>query len=134
MFGLVGPCERDACFCQRDSIRLQSPVLVDGKYPMMHFKDSGEYFDWFFTLHPNGKGIDVFMDFIGSGGCGSWLLDWPEAEDFSEWATRYRASKLGIAPAANFDDAPARLLEALLIIESEINSASQEKARRDASK
>lgn len=75
----------------------------------------------------------MFDDFCIAG-CWNWVRDWRECEYFSEIFQRYEAAKLGIAPAANFDDCEARLLEGILTVNREIELAQAEKAKRKAKK
>lgn len=109
----------------------QWPVVAqDGSYPVLQFHDSRGLFDRLFADN-QGKPTEVIFNDFRRVGCWNWLLDWEEAEYFIEVIQRYRAASLGIAPARNFDDCPARLLDALLIVDGERSAATNAKWKKD---
>ena len=108
----------------------QWPVEQDGAYPVLQFDDSKSFFNRLFDDLAGAPPEVLFNDFRRVG-CWNWLLDWPEAEYFAEVIARYRAANLGVAPARNFDDAPARLLGLLLIVDGERTAAANAKWKKD---
>ena len=108
----------------------QWPVEQGGAYPLLQFDSADEFFNRLFSDNQGRPTQVIFNDFVKTG-CWNWLLDWPEAEYFAEVISRYRAANLGIAPARNFDDAPARLLDLLLIVDGERTAAANAKWKKD---
>lgn len=134
MFEYLRPYEcSEHCPCKRIE---DGPYSVkwrkqqNGIYPVLQFDDPAGYFDRLFTDYAGEPTEVIFNDFRASG-CWNWLLGWPEAEYFAEVIARFRASNLGIAPARDFDSSPARLLELLLVIDSERGAAANAKWKKD---
>ena len=98
---------------------------------MLTFESAKSFLDWFFLSYRERPAVAMFSDYCVMG-CWRFVPEDPDAQDFPEIFDRYTAAReLHLAPARNFDDAPARMLDLMLVLSSEINTAIADKAKRD---
>lgn len=135
VFGYLKPggCERgEHCGCAKlkrgETFRFTSP-LVDSnrRYPTVEFSTQEQFWEWFLPKFPHPLSFDDFL----LVGCWDWVREWEEFPYFSELYTRHRAAdRLHVASFGVFDDAPARLLEHLLLLDNELQAAQVDYGKR----
>ena len=132
MFGYLTPqvCG-EFCGCaaweRGEAYKVRSPIEENRRYPTVEFANKEKFWEWFWVHYPEKLTFDDFR----LVGCWNWVREWDEFEYFSElYIRRQAAERLRTPSFTLFDDAPARLLDNLLIVDNEIQAAQVEYGRR----
>jgi len=89
------------------------------------------FLSWFYNEYAGKPSVEMYSDFCLIG-CWRFVLEDPDCIEFPEVFDRFTAAKeLNISPFENFDNAPALLLDLLLVISLEMQAAIAEKAKRE---